>query len=438
MTDEGTPYDITAERTLLGTVMDAPERCRQEFLSVQPDDWFHPTNRNIAVVIAGMLNAGLAVDPNTVLVEAENRGLVPAKIPPAMLIACYQAAGQPESATIHAQRIRDLSAARKLSEIGTRLAQRMESAWTSGVDRADVAAAISEVRRACDDAERIAAPTADPPAGLGDFLSVADTHDWLVPGLLERMDRIVLTGAEGGGKSVACSQIACTLAAGLHPFTGAPLGTGRHHARVLVVDCENSPAQSRRRYGWITRLVDERRHHHGLSPMDWNDGMAIEVRPAGIDLLTATDTAWLERAITDTAPDLLLLGPLYKLHHENPNDEKPAREIAWVIDGLRERHGFALLTEAHAGKGTTGDGRRNMAPIGSSVWMRWPEFGFGLRRSDKDTSTGRAQLVDVVSWRGAREERQWPSSLHHSHILPWTPADPDYYQQLQSVRGTAA
>jgi replicative DNA helicase len=179
----------------------------------------------------------------------------------------------------------------------------------------------------------------------------------------------------------------------------------------------------------VTGLVDARRHHHGLSPMDWNDGMAIEIRPAGIDLLTGADTAWLERAITDTAPDLVVLGPLYKLHHENPNDEKPAREIAWVLDGLRERHGFALLSEAHAGKSTGSDGRRGMAPIGSSMWMRWPEFGFGLLRASEDKGRGRAELVDVVSWRGAREERSWPSKLQHSHILPWMPADPDYYQE---------
>ncbi|MFE2994236.1 AAA family ATPase [Nocardia sp. NPDC059246] len=437
-TDAHTPYDPTAERALIGTALLAPERCRNEFLSVQPDDWFNPEARHIAIVIAEMMTAGHPVDQNTVLVEAQNRGLVPARIKPRTLLDCGDAAGLPESAEVHAERIRALSAARKLSQVGMRLAQRMETAWTSGTDPADIAAAISETRRACDDAERIATAVTEPPTLMGDFLSVTDRHDWLVPGLLERMDRIVLTGAEGGGKSVLCTQMATTLAAGLHPFTGNVLGSGRHDIRVLVVDCENSPAQSRRRYQWITSMVDQRRRNHGLTAMDWNDTMAIEVRPAGIDLLTGPDTAWLERVVTDFAPDLLVLGPLYKLHHENPNDEKPAREIAWVLDGLRERHGFALLSEAHAGKGQASDGTRSMAPIGSSVWMRWPEFGFGLRRSANDTSKGRAELVDVVSWRGSREERLWPSSLQHSHILPWLPADPAYFEQLHAANRAAA
>lgn len=427
------PYDVTAERGLLGVTIMAPEACRQVFLSVRPEDFHIPGARHIATVLHGMLLAGKPVDPNSIVVEAQRRGLVPSKVDPNEVHDCMRWAYQPAAAPELAQRIRDLSAARKLSEAAIRLQQRFESAWQTGVEQADIDAALSAIRRECDEAERIAAdPTASKPTRMGDFLSTTVHHDWLVPDLLERMDRIVLTGAEGGGKSVACSQIACTLAAGLHPFTGNVLGADRTRARVLIVDCENSPSQCIRRYSWVTGMVDKRRRNHGLSPMDWNDTMSIEVRPAGIDLLTGRDTAWLERAITDTAPDLVVLGPLYKLHHENPNEEKPAREIAWVLDGLRERYGFALLTEAHAGKGSAGDGQRNMAPIGSSVWLRWPEFGFGLRRAREDPGHGRAEIVDVVSWRGTREERSWPSKLHHATALPWMPADADYYAAANS------
>ncbi|WP_433621623.1 AAA family ATPase [Nocardia sp. CA-120079] len=155
-------------------------------------------------------------------------------------------------------------------------------------------------------------------------------------------------------------------------------------------------------------MVNDRRANHGLTAADWNDAMSIEVRPAGIDRRTGDDRAWLERALD---PDLLVLGPLYKLHRMNPNEEQPVRGVVWVLDGLRERYGFALLTEAHAGKATTGDGRRNMSPIGASLWLRWSEFGFGLARAAEDPGKGRAEIVDVVSWRGSREERDWPSNF---------------------------
>lgn len=426
-------YDITAERSLLGVTMLAPEYCRDAFLSVRHDDWFHREARAAAAVITAMLVSGRSVDPESVLVEAMSRGLVPAKLDGDFLVKSTQVASQPESAPFFAQRIRDLSAARKLWQVGTRAAQRMESAWETGVDSVDVRAAVSELRRACDDAEEIVADLSAPPTPMGEFLDHEDDRSWLIPGLLERSERIVLTGAEGGGKSVLCSQLATCMAGGLHPFTAAPLGVGNRGIRVLIVDCENSAPQSRRRFRWMVHLVDAARAKHGLSPMDWSDSMFIDTRPAGIDLLSAKDTSWLEHAITQTAPDLLVLGPLYKLHHLNPNDETAARELVWVLDSLRERHGFALLTEAHAGNGTDNHGDRMMRPLGSSLFRRWPEFGFGLRRAKGDTSKGRAELVDVVSWRGSREERQWPSSLHHSHVLPWTPADPDYYEQIRDA-----
>lgn len=426
-------YDITAESAVLGAVMASPENCREVFLSLRSNDWYNRESREAAALITDLLVRDRPADPDSVLVEAMSRGLVPHKIRGEFLLMCSNSACLPASVPFFADRIRDLSAARRLWEVGTRAAQRMESAWKTGTDKVQIQLAVSELRKVCDEAEEIVADLSHPPTPMGEFLDHEDERSWLIPGLLERSERIVLTGAEGGGKSVLCSQLAACMAGGLHPFTAAPLGAGNRGIRVLVVDCENSPQQSRRRFRWMIGMADAARSKHGLSPMDWSETMFIDTRPAGIDLLSSKDTAWLEQAISQTAPDLLVLGPLYKLHHLNPNDETAARELVWVLDGLRERHGFALLTEAHAGNGTDGHGDRMMRPLGSSLFRRWPEFGFGLRRSKLDNSKGRAELVDVVSWRGSREERQWPTSLQHSHVLPWTPADPDYYADIRRI-----
>jgi hypothetical protein len=45
-----------------------------------------------------------------------------------------------------------------------------------------------------------------------------DEPDWLIPDLLERRDRLILTGEEGLGKSYLLRQIAIMAAAGLDPF----------------------------------------------------------------------------------------------------------------------------------------------------------------------------------------------------------------------------
>ncbi|WP_446224947.1 AAA family ATPase [Nocardia sp. IBHARD005] len=423
-------YDLTAEQAILGAAMNSPEH-RDLFVSLLADDWFNPVHRHIAAVITGLLTTDRPVTPETVLVEAQSRGLVPHRVDVMKLMKCHEVAALPASVPMLVDRLRNLATARALSGIGTRLAQRMESAWTTGDDPADIAAAIAEVRRACDDAERRTADlTLPPPMPMGDFLAIEDLRSWIIPGLLERMERIVLTGAEGGGKTVLCSQLACCMAAGVHPFTGEPLGAGHRGIRVLVVDCENSPAQSRRRFRWMVSMVDAARTKHGLTATEWSDQMFIEMRPAGIDLLSPRDTAWLDRTVTATSPDLLVLGPLYKLHHANANDESAARELVWQLDLLREKHGFALLTEAHAGNASDGNGDRMMRPSGSSLFRRWSEFGFGLRRAKNDPGRPRAELVDVVSWRGSREERAWPTQLQHGTTLPWMPADPAYYDTL--------
>ena len=58
---------------------------------------------------------------------------------------------------------------------------------------------------------------------LYEFLAIVDPpSDWVIPGLLERGDRLIWTGFEGLGKSVVVRQLAVCAAAGVHPFTREP------------------------------------------------------------------------------------------------------------------------------------------------------------------------------------------------------------------------
>lgn len=416
---EEPPWDDFAEQTLLGQSIAFPDKCRDALLSLAPDDWYRPAHADLAAVLVGMFRSGQEVDVVTVYGQCAAQGV--RGWDAASIFGLTQKVWRPESASEVADRIRELSGRRQLLSSLSVATSRLKQ---GGAD--EVRAVTGHLRDACDRAEVSARdrPKTEPQA-MQDFLAQQDERHWLVPGLLERMDRTVITGAEGGGKSVLCSQMAACLAGGIHPFGGTVMGDGTHGVRVLVLDCENSPAQSRRRYRWVIERVNQVREQHGYPPVDWNEQMRIDMRPAGIDLLSGKDVSWLEHSVAACAPDLLVLGPLYKLHHRDPSDEPSAREVAYVIDSLRERYGFALLTEAHAGKAKNDAGQRLMAPIGSSLWLRWPEFGFGLRRAKDDPGKPRAELVDVVAWRGAREERAWPEKLQMGHTLPWIP-DPDY------------
>ena len=240
-----------------------------------------------------------------------------------------------------------------------------------------------------------------------------DQFDWVIPGLIEHQERVILTAEEGAGKSTLLRQIAVTAAAGIHPFSNQPIDP----VRVLHVDVENSIRQSRRQYRPIRIQAGD-----SLDP----DRLRIEIRVAGIDLTTREDQDWLQRTVDSVTPDLLLIGPIYKLANGDPTEEQSAKPVAMALDRIRDTTDCAILLEAHAAKAPTGQRRRPHEPYGWSGWLRWPEVGLWL---DKDG--------DLTPWRGAREEREWPRELERGGTWPWTPSQsgPDgQWLTLQKAR----
>jgi len=256
---------------------------------------------------------------------------------------------------------------------------------------------------------------------LWDFLDASDAPpDWVLPGLLERGDRLILTGFEGLGKSQLIRQLAICAAAGVHPFEPS-YSSDYPGANVLLIDCENSEAQSRRKLRPIATTIKE------LGRQIPRGGMRLLHRPEGIDLTREDDIAWLHERVTAHKPDVLFLGPFYRLHNANMNDEQVARSVVAVLDHIRAISNCALVTEAHAGHGEAGKSRA-VRPTGSSLLLRWPEFGYGLapNTSSEPDDKGRCRHVDVIAWRGPRDERDWPTQLQYGlpGDLPWKPWNP--------------
>jgi 5S rRNA maturation endonuclease (ribonuclease M5) len=252
---------------------------------------------------------------------------------------------------------------------------------------------------------------------LWEFLSQGEEgYDWLVPDVLERGDRLMVTGAEGLGKSVWCRQLCVQLAAGVHPFI-----EGEHvdPLRVLAIDCENSTRQNRRHYGRLAGVSVTK----GRRVPDGN--LRIIHRPEGIDLTRGADAEWLLERVHAHRPDVMYIGPFYRLLTADVNDETEVRRTVAVLDAARTvGNGCVLLMEAHAGHGPASGAQRALRPIGSSLLLRWPEFGFGLRRAKEcDPADVRPSLVDLEPWRGGRDERKFPRSFRHGRDgdWPWLP-----------------
>lgn len=264
---------------------------------------------------------------------------------------------------------------------------------------------------------------------LDEFLAVEDEpYDWLIEDLLERGDRVLLTGFEGLGKSVVGRQIGIALAAGVHPFL--------HHKRipprrVLVIDCENMEKQNRRHYRSLRGIVHFQGHK--VDPGMWR----ILHRPDGIDLTSRDDAEWLMERVTAHQPELLLIGPFYKLHNTNMNEEGAARQAITILDKIRVAANCALIIEAHAGHGEGANGR-SVRPTGSSLLMRWPEFGIGITPCGTTATGGPNSTVELKHWRGQRDQRNWPKYLTYGdphQEFPWKVALGNPQEAERALRG---
>lgn len=242
---------------------------------------------------------------------------------------------------------------------------------------------------------------------LREVLSGVDEYDWVIDGLLERRDRLVLTGAEGAGKSTFVRQLAIASAAGLHPITFQPINP----VRVLVVDAENSEKQWRRAARWMTTLGGRR------GSVDPATAVHLVCAPR-LDLTRDAHLGQVHRLVDQFTPDVLFIGPLYRLTPRAITNDDDASPLLAALDTLRDR-GLALVMEAHAGHALGFGGERDLRPRGSAALMGWPEFGYGIR-ADRDSE---GLLYNFIPWRGDRDKRDWPHRLRRGveGEWPWIP-----------------
>lgn len=235
-----------------------------------------------------------------------------------------------------------------------------------------------------------------------------DEPDWLIPGLLERRDRFMLTGEEGLGKSHLLRQFAIHAAAGLHPFDSL---TNIPPIRTMIIDCENSWSQVRRK----ARPMAEWAARVGQDP---RDRLMVDCT-SRMDITRDKDLARIHQLLDVWAPDLVVIGPLYRLVPRALQTDDDTAPVLAAIDTIRDR-GCAVLMEAHAGHAIGKGGVRDLRPRGSSSLLGWPEFGFGLR------GIGAEGYADLVQWRGPREERAWPQRFRKGDGFRWVPHDDVY------------
>lgn len=241
----------------------------------------------------------------------------------------------------------------------------------------------------------------------GEFIGEVsnDDYDWLIEGMLERGERMMVVAAEGAGKTTLARQVAILAGAGIHPFTYHEINP----IKTLFVDLENPEKIIRRQSRRILNAIDFHYPRRAISAH-------LFTKPNGLNIFDALDRKLLEQQIETTTPDLLVLGPIYKSFIDPGGKTSTAliTEVAMYLDHLRVTYDIALWLEHHAPLGNALTGR-DLRPADSAVWMRWPEFGFALALDP----TSSIREYEFKQWRGPRDIRTWPARLRRGTLFPF-------------------
>lgn len=386
-----------AEHAVLGACMATRDSFRFAAEVITAEDFSHPELGELFSIIRRLIEA--RIDPSLVSVVTEAKQSRLRAVSASDIASWLNTPDNAGSVGYWAGIVRDDALRRRLSTlVGQSQSELTDPATSPGTVLTGLANQLENLR----------AGTAGQDLDvklLGEVMDVPDEFDWLIPGLLERKDRVVVTAGEGAGKTTFIRQMAIASGSGVNPITFQQMPA----LRVLVVDAENTERQWRRQAAGMVK----RGQLKGTG--DPAETVALACSPR----MNITSDRWLgaiHRVIDRHEPDMVCIGPLYRLVQGPMNSEEDMAGVLSALDTIRDRN-LALIVEAHAGhsKNTVGD--RELRPRGSSALMGWPEFGFGLALDPNEGGK-----VYLQRWRGDREERLWPEAFQRGGPWPWTDA----------------
>lgn len=390
--------DRTAEQAVLAACLTSKTARQEAKRHLTGRDFDDPRHETIWDAIGRLDRNGKAVDAITLNTILEKN---PAQ---ELLLDLIGVVAIPDNMAEYAGIVRGWSTKRQIEATARRVLQdALNPAANPTGFAASVVTKFAAIRDSGAGADDITALTAR------ELLDQADDEpDWLIPGLIERRDRFILTGEEGLGKSHLLRQFATHAAAGLNPLD---MSNRFEPRRTTIIDCENTWNQVRRKL----RPAIEWAARFGADPAD---RMMVDCT-SRMDITRDKDLARIHQLLDAQQPDLVVIGPLYRLVPRAIQSDDDAAPVLAALDTIRDR-GCALLMEAHAGHAIGKGGVRDLRPRGSSALLGWPEFGFGMR------NIGTEGFADLVPWRGQREEREWPQRLRKADGFRWLPHEDLY------------
>jgi len=312
----------------------------------------------------------------------------------------------------YAGRLREATARRYAVAALTRGLQRLQSEDDPDMIVGDVRAELDAIPKP--------AMTNDDSWSLDDIMRLSVIEQgYTMPKMLRANERLVLTGSEGGGKSVFVYQMLTGAAFGVDTFTLEKTDP----KRVLFIDVENNEFQAKAN---LDKIVPVLKEIAGDVTPEWRS-----LKRRVVDLMATKDRADILRRVVHYNPDILYMGTAYKLTDATDEAHRSVRAIQSIVDRIRQEIGCTVIVEHHAGHGISND-RNKMRPEGSSYWLRWPDFGCGMQ--PLKTGDG-SRLMRLSPWRGDRaSDRQYPVAVRQGSVMPWVPIYSDEWEALYAQR----
>lgn len=385
------PHDPHAERDVVGAMLLASDLRSQALDVLDVDDFHDPRLGAVFAAIRTIHERAGKVDVTTVADECARRTVEVTRSDLATIQAQV-----PASANVgdYARIVAEYATLRRAIGLSVELRDAAETLDLDAVEQilAHAADRVDNPRR-----------TVEPATEARAFLAARpEVEPWLIDGVLRRRERVMLTGGEGHGKSLLLLQLAVMLASGVHPFDLSEIPP----RRVLLVDCENEYDEVADRLEKLLLKAGSR----------YAGTLWIEGREQGIDVRRRNDRGWFEALVAAHDPEVLVVGPVYKLIEGDEKIRSDSAEaasiVARVVDRVRVRHDCAVILEHHAPHGDRGD-RAGFRPFGSSLWLRWVNFGIGLKvRPD--------EVAEIEHWKPSRSRgRRWPDELVPGAVGSW-------------------
>jgi replicative DNA helicase len=402
MSDFATESLLPLERATLGSVIAYPDHAGPRFLSHFDPDQFTGPMLPLAHLLSSMLHEGLVVSVAMVLEEVRQRNLLHQITPTTVADARAMA---PDRLFVFAtmDALSGQHLARGVYQVGARL-QQATTEMAAGDALLLAERELGRLRHM----EQGRLPIE--PTLLADVLAEPDPGPVAchIPGLLPEGAALMVTASEGAGKSTMLRQLALAAALGIDPLR--PGRAARYEPkRVLIVDAEVSRAQ-------LSRSLRQVWSYGSRFVRDPDPSLvAVESVPAGIDLSGGTDRATLLRLVREHRPDIIAIGPLYRITGSDLMTEEGMRVWQRPFEPLKA-DGVSVVMEHHAGNEQPGHARM-LRPLGSSAVRRWFSQGIGMRlltceeHGTIQCCASWQREVKVENWRASRDEVEWPHRL---------------------------